>query len=334
MEDQNVHPEKPAAFSLTATLTKGLRQISVARLIRWSVFLYLGYWLYANYHPDIPFGQLAGRYAYADSRYVEINGMNVHYRVTGTGEPIVLLHDANSSLHTWEGWTDSLARYYQVISVDLPGFGLTGPHPQGSYSGFMYANFFEHFVRQLNLRSFHLAGNGLGAQIAWFYAAEHPERLRKLILLDAPGFESKSTPWIQLLAKTPVLNRLLWRITPRAFICLMLEDMYADDKKVNETLVERYYEMLLRPGNRKAFTDRAQVIENRPPISLIEKISTPTLILWGAEDTRISPEFAYEFHRKIRKALLKIYQNAGHWPQEENAAQSVSDAIAFLEGRF
>jgi len=336
MEDNILNPEKPAAAAPAASsaIAKWFRILSLSRLIRWAVFLYLGYWLYSNYHSDIPVGQLVRRYAYPDSKYMEINGMNVHYRVSGAGEPIVLLHDANSSLHTWAGWTDSLARSYQVISVDLPGFGLTGPHPQGSYSGFMYANFFEHFVRQLNLSSFHLAGNGLGAQIAWFYAAEHPERLRKLILLDAPGFEEKRTPWIQVMAQTPVLNRVLWRITPRSFIGLMLQDMYADDNKVADTLVQRYYEMLLRPGNRKAFTDRAQVIENRPPISLIEKITTPTLILWGAEDTRISPEFAYEFHRKIRKALLKIYQNAGHWPQEENAAQSVSDVEAFLEGRF
>ncbi|MCK6692392.1 MAG: alpha/beta hydrolase [Thermoanaerobaculia bacterium] len=334
MEDGIQNPENPATPGRVQTIKKWLGIFSLSRIIRWGVLLVTGYWLYVNWHDDIPVHQLIQRYSFPDSRFMELNGMQVHYRDTGRGEPLVLLHDANSSLHTWAGWTDSLARHYRVISVDLPGFGLTGPHPQGSYSAFMYASFFDQFIRQLNLPDFHLAGNGLGAQIAWFYAAEHPGNLRKLILLDARGFEEKNTPWIQWLARTPVLNRILWKITPRDFISLMLEGMYADDQKVTNALVQRHFEMLLRPGNRKAFTDRAQVSENRPPADLIESIRTPTLILWGAEDTRISPEYAYEFHRKIRRADLKIYQNTGHWPQEENAAQSAKDVRAFLEGRF
>lgn len=304
------------------------------RLIRWGLVLGVGGVLFVNWHSDIPVHELALRYGYPDSRFVEVNGQTVHYRISGKGEPLVLLHDANSSLHTWAGWTDALSKRYQVISLDLPGFGLTGPHPKGSYSAFMYASFFDQFIRELQLQRFHLAGNGLGAQIAWFYATEHPERLRKLILIDAPGFEDKTTPAIQWLARMPVLNRVLWKETPRSIIRIMLEDVFADDQKVTDSLVQRHFDLLLRPGNRKAFTDRAQVSENRPPVDLIENITTPTLILWGAEDTRISPEYAYEFHRKIRRALLKIYQNTGHWPQEENPVQSAKDVQAFLEGRF
>lgn len=335
MEENLNHSDKPAApADAPSTLRKWLGILSISRLLRWAIYLLGLYWLYTNWHEDLPVSQLVERYTFPDSRYLEMDGMTIHYRVTGRGEPMLLLHDANSSLHTWMGWTDSLARHYQVISLDLPGFGLTGPHPQGSYSAFMYAEFFHRFVERLNLRPFHLAGNGLGAQIAWFYATEHPERLRKLILLDAPGFEEKSSTAIQWLARTPVLNQVLRKITPRAFIRLMLEDVYSDDQKVTDALVQRHLDLLLRPGNRKAFTDRAQVSENRPPATLIEQISVPTLILWGAEDTRISPEYAYEFHQNIRKALLKIYQNTGHWPQEENAAESAADVEAFLEGRF
>jgi pimeloyl-ACP methyl ester carboxylesterase len=115
---------------------------------------------------------------------------------------------------------------------------------------------------------------------------------------------------------------------------LMLEDVYADDALITDTLVQRHFNLLLRAGNRKAFTDRAQVSDNKPPVDIIEKITAPTLILWGAEDARISPEYAYEFHRRIHGALLKIYQNTGHWPQEENPGQTVEDVMAFLEGKF
>ena len=99
-------------------------------------------------------------------------------------------------------------------------------------------------------------------------------------------------------------------------------------------LSSKFQDMFLRFGNRKAFTDRASVRDNRPPVEIIEKIKVPTLILWGAEDTRISPENAYEFHQKIKKAVLKIYRNTGHWPQEENPSQSAKDVKDFLEGNF
>lgn len=333
--EENTHP--PDQTPPTATLA-GLRQqlatLRLSRLLRWGLLIVVVGWLAANWYPDLPVHELAQRYGFPDSRFVEMDGLTVHYRITGKGEPIVLLHDANNSLHTWAAWTDALSRRYQVISLDLPGFGLTGPHPQGSYSAFMYAGFLEQFAQAINLRRFHLAGNGLGAQIAWFYATEHPERLRKLILLDAPGFEEKKEPITGFFARTPVLNRVLWKITPKFAVRLMLENMYADDQKVDDLLVRRHHDLLRRPGNRKAFTDRTSVSENRPPVDIVEEITTPTLILWGAEDTRISPEFAYEFHRKIRKALLKIYQNTGHWPQEENPEQSAADVQAFLEGRF
>jgi len=316
------------------TARKWLGKLGISGLIRWVIFLYVFYWIYCNWHDDIPPQELAQRYTLPDSRFLFVDGMNVHCRTTGKGEPFLLLHDAQSSLHTWAGWTDELARNYQVISVDLPGFGLTGPHPRGSYSAFMYAGFLDSLVAKLELKKFHLAGNGLGAEIAWFYAADHPQRLNKLVLLDAPGFEPKSTPWIIWLARTPILNGVMTRITPRRFIKIMLEEVFADHALVTDSLVQRHFELLLRTGNRQAFIDRASVSENRPPVDIIERISTPTLILWGAEDARLSPEFAYEFHRRIRGAYLRIYPNTGHWPQEENPAQTVQDVQAFLEGKF
>ncbi|HRI62213.1 MAG TPA: alpha/beta hydrolase, partial [Saprospiraceae bacterium] len=248
------------------TARKWLGPLRVSRLIRWAIFLSLFFWLYCNWHDDIPPQELVERYTFPESRFLFVDGMDVHCRITGKGEPILLLHNAQSSLHTWAGWTEELSRKYKVISVDLPGFGLTGPHPRGSYSAFMYAGFIDSLVAKLELKKFNLAGNGLGAQIAWFYAADHPERLHKLILLDAPGFEPKHTPWIIWLARTPVINDVMTKITPRSFIKIMLEEVFADHALVSDSLVQRHFELLLRTGNRQAFIDRSSVSENRPPV--------------------------------------------------------------------
>lgn len=314
---------------------KWLGFLSISFVLRWAILLSLSYWVWKNWHDDLPPQEVAQQFALSDSRTLRIDEMDVHCRITGKGEPIVLLHDAQSSLRTWDGWTTALSDKYRVISVDLPGFGLTGPHPRGSYSAFMYASFLDSLVTQLDLKKFHLAGNGLGAQIAWLYAAESSSgKLDQLILIAAPGFEERKTSIVHFLARTPVINRALWKITPRSFIEIMLEDVYANDALVTDELVERHFDLLLRKGNRKAFTDRASVSDNRPPADVVEKITHPTLILWGAEDTRISPEHAYDFHRRIRGAFLKIYRNTGHWPQEENPDQTAQDARAFLEGKF
>ncbi len=304
-------------------------------MLRWGLFLVLSSWLWRNWQEDLPIATAAAKYATPESRFLRIDDMDVHCRIAGKGEAILLLHDAMSSLHTWDGWTAALSDKYKVISVDLPGFGLTGPHPRGSYSAFMYASFLDSLAGALQLKKFHLAGNGLGAQIAWHYAAESSSgKVDKLILIAAPGFEAKTSPWINLLARTPVLNRALWKITPKSFIEIMLEEVYSDDALVTDSLVQRHFDLLLRSGNRKAFTDRASVSDNRPPADIVEKLTMPTLILWGAEDSRISPENAYDFHRRIRGAFLKIYRNTGHWPQEENPQQTAQDVRAFLEGKF
>lgn len=317
------------------SIGKLLGTIRLARMIRWGILLFVGGWIYLNWHPDLPLNSLTQKYAYPESNFLTVDGAEVHCRIMGKGEPMVLLHDANSSLHTWDAWTQHVdLKKYQLISVDLPGFGLTGPHPRGSYSVFSYASFVDSLTSVLKLKKFTLVGNGLGALVAWHYASEQAERVNHLILLSPPGFEEKSSDWVTFLAKIPVLNRILWSITPKTFVRIMLEDVYADNSLVTNELVQRHFDLVLRPGNRKAFTDRASVSDNRPPGEEVEKIKTPTLILWGAEDTRISPEFIYLFHKKIRKSEIRIYQNTGHWPQEENPARTAQDVQAFMEGKF
>lgn len=323
---------KPSFF---ATARKWLGFLSISFLLRWALLLFLSYWLWNNWHDDLPVERLTEQYASPDSRVLRIDDMDIFCRIAGKGDAIILLHDAQSSMHTWDAWTAALSDKYKVICVDLPGFGLTGPHPRGSYSAFMYASLLDSLANHLDLKKFHLAGNGLGAQIAWHYASESSSgKVDKLILIAAPGFEEKKSTLVHFIARTPVLNRSLLKITPKSFIEIMLDDVYADDALVTDSLIQRHYELLLRSGNRKAFTDRASVSDNRPPADVVEKITAPTLILWGAEDTRISPEHAYDFHRRIRGAFLKIYRNTGHWPQEENPEQTARDARAFLEGKF
>ena len=133
---------------------------------------------------SIPLEILKKKYTTADSKFMELDGMQVHYRMEGNGTPIVLIHGTGSALQTWDGWMDSLlAHQFNVIRLDMPAFGLTGPRSDKDYSTKMYVDFLDRFLQQLGIDTFALAGNSLGGEIAWKYALAHPSKVSNLILV-------------------------------------------------------------------------------------------------------------------------------------------------------
>ena len=283
--------------------------------------------------PDIPIDEMKERWAYDNSQFMMVDDLEVHYRVNGEGPAVVLLHGTASSLHTWEEWTKALEQNYKVISLDLPAFGLTGPNSTGDYSLSYYAKFLDSFVSQLGVDSFHLAGNSLGGSIAWTYAAMYPNKLDKLILIDAGGYpsETEKSPTLAFrLARNPVLSNILLNMTPRSLLESSLKEVYHNDDVISNELIDRYYDMTLREGNRQAFVDRVNGLRYNDPSS-IKTIKNPTLILWGKTDEWIPVKNAYNFEEDIEGAEVVIYDNAGHVPMEEIPEETVADVIAFLE---
>jgi len=285
-------------------------------------------------YSDIPVEILKEKYANEFSKFVEIDGMLVHYRIEGKGMPIVLIHGTGASLHTWDDWTLKLKENYQVIRMDLPAFGLTGPNKSGDYSIKQYTQFLEEFVVKMKLDSMFLAGNSLGGNIAWNYASKNPEKVQKLILVDASGLPTnKPQPWIFKMAKTPVLSKLFLYITPRSIIEDNLKQVYEDDTKISDALITRFHDMALREGNRKAFVDRAKIDFTTSEASKkeqLQNIQTPTLLIWGAKDTWIPLENGKRMDTLLPNSKLVVLQNSGHVPMEENPKESFKVLNDFL----
>ena len=285
-------------------------------------------------YSDIPVEILKEKYANEFSKFVEIDGMQVHYRVEGKGIPIVLIHGTGASLHTWDDWTLKLKENYQVIRMDLPAFGLTGPNKSGDYSIMQYTQFLEEFVVKMKLDSMFLAGNSLGGNIAWNYASKNPEKVQKLILVDASGLPTnKPQPWIFKMAKTPVLSKLFLYITPRKIIEDNLKQVYEDDTKISDALITRFHDMALREGNRKAFVDRAKIdfkISEASKEEQLQNIQTPTLLIWGAKDTWIPLDNGKRMDALLPNSKLVVLQNSGHVPMEENPKESFKVLNDFL----
>ncbi|MFN4962203.1 MAG: alpha/beta fold hydrolase [Bacteroidota bacterium] len=285
---------------------------------------------------DRPVKELIPIYANSSSQFMSILGMQVHYRDQGVQSdsvPLILLHGMSSSLNTWDSVVFYLANHRRVISLDLPGFGLTGPSPENMYNFDYYNKFIDSFTRRLQLAKFTLVGNSMGGSIAWNYALFNPAVVDTLVLIDAVGYpkrgESGSLGF--KIASTPVINNILLFATPKALVRKSLETIYFDQSRVTDAQVERFHDMAIREGNRAAalliFKGSFGTSQFK---GKIKEIKTPTLVLWGDKDNLISVENAYQFNQDIKGSKLEVYPNVGHVPMEEvpeRVAKSILDFI-------
>jgi pimeloyl-ACP methyl ester carboxylesterase len=290
-------------------------------------------------YEDRPVEALVPRWAQPPSEFMEVKGQIVHMRDEGprTDEvPLVLIHGTGDSLHTWEAWVQALKSQRRVIRFDLPGFGLTGPfagsYTPDDYRGDTYARFVVDLLDQLKVQRAVLAGNSLGGEVAWRTAVLAPERVERLILVDASGppFTPEAIPPGFATARVPVINRLGEHLLPRFMVVATLHSVYGDPQKVTEALVDRYFDITLREGNRRALNQRLKLIESDLQPELIQRVRQPTLILWGERDRLIPPATAQVFAQAIAGSQVVILPGLGHVPHEEDPVASLAPVKRFL----
>lgn len=318
-------------------MTAKRRPFTILAIIVATVLAVIGGYVAATWAPDVPVEVLKARWAPPPSQFLAIDGMQVHLRDEGPRDdsvPIVLLHGTSSSLHTWDGWADSLKATRRVIRFDLPGFGLTGPAPDGDYGMTAYVRFVTHVLDTLGTHRVVLAGNSLGGWIAWRVAVARPELVQRLVLVDAAGypFESQSVPLGFRLARIPVLNKLVQRILPRSVVEGSVRNVFGDPAKVTSALVDRYYDMARREGNRAALVARFSQARADPDTTAIRTIRQPTLIMWGERDRLIPPDNAARFARDITGSRVLTFATLGHVPHEEDPVVTLAAVRRFLNG--
>ena len=288
-----------------------------------------------TWSPDLPVSTLAPRWAPAPSAFIEVGGLNVHYRDEGPRDdpaPIVLLHGTSSSLHTWDGWVETLRAKRRVVRFDLPGFGLTGPNATGDYSDAAYVGFVLQMLDALKLARVVLGGNSLGGAIAWQTAVAAPERVVQLILVDAGGyaFEATSVPIGFRIARMPWLRGLMRHVLPRSVVESSVRNVYGDPNRVTPDLVDRYVAMTLRTGNRDALAQRMAQMSWGQNLGGLRTLTQRTLILWGGRDRLIPPAHAQQFARDIPGSTMVVFNELGHVPHEEDPQRTVLAVQGFL----
>ena len=300
------------------------------------IIVALGGAYFAYSQPDIPRLLLEAKYAGAPSQFTVLkNGTRVHYRDRGPRDApvLVLLHGSNSSLFDWEPWSKILSDRFRVISVDLPGHGLTGAVANGDYSEAGMAEFVKAFADKLGLGRFALAGNSMGGGVAARFAELYPNRVTHLILVDAHGMESQLGDRIPLafrLARVPVVNLLLLHITPRSLVAEGLNGAVVRKAALTDQMIDQYWDFARMTGTRQATLPRFRLPPDNFVRDHVGAIKAPTLILWGAQDRLIPVAAAHAWAKAIPGSKLVVYPDTGHLPMEENAWESSSDVRAFL----
>jgi pimeloyl-ACP methyl ester carboxylesterase len=285
------------------------------------------------YTPDLPREVLMQRYANEHSKFIEVAGAQAHVRDEGKADamPLVLIHGSLGSLQMWDGWVAELQDRYRLISVDLPGHGLTGDWPRGEFSVEAYADFIEVLADTLHLDRFAVAGHSLGGAVAWTFAVTRPERVSQLILVDSAGFprEGGEVPLPTRLARQRVLGNIGIYFKPERLVRRSLLEVYADPAMVTPERIKRFAELQRFPGNRQATLIRARTQEPLDP-SPLKRLDVPTLIIWGAKDRWVPIADAFRFQNDIKGAKLAIFEHLGHDPMEEDAKATAAAVAEFL----
>jgi pimeloyl-ACP methyl ester carboxylesterase len=266
---------------------------------------------------DIPVEKLLSLYTDQNSCFFHWKGMTVHYKDEGHNTPIVLLHGTSSSLHTWDALTHHLKNQYRIIRMDLPGYGITGPHPEKDYSMAMYVQLIHDLMAQLGIDRFMIGGNSWGGMLAWHYALVHTRQITGLILIDAAGYKMKLVPKRFKLLQHGIGRLLLRHTLPTWMVKAGLSEVVHNHQIISKAMIRRYAYLTRRSGNRQAFIDHWFLREHPDP-SQLSTISIPALLLWGEYDKLYPVKQLYTFSKLLPRSLVVAIKNAGHLPMEED----------------
>ena len=306
-----------------------LKALKIIGLVFTSFILLAALYLWT---PDKSKAELEKTYSSPKNAYVTALGVNLHYQDTGPSKnaiPILFLHGFGASLQTWDTWAQALSEDYRVISVDLPGFGLTGEDPSGIYTDQRSVEVLEAFLKELKIAKVVLVGNSMGGKFAWQFTARYPNQVSKLVLISPDGYASPGIEYGKK-ANVPAIADLYRYFFSKTFLAMNLEPAYADPNTLNDALVNRYYDLMLAPGVRGAILARMQQTVLQDPVPSLSSIQVPTLLIWGEKDAFIPISNSNDYLKVMPNAKRVSLSNIGHLPQEEQPSIGLQVLKEFL----
>ena len=312
-------------------LSKWMKASSLIAILFISSCTYMGW-------KTIPVQDLESKYQNANSRYIDLDNLKVHYRDEGEGPTLLLIHNELGSLHSWDGWVKVLKDDFRIVRLDLPGFGLTGSAGLEDYGRSATVDFISRFIEALDLQDINIVGASYGGFTAWNYTLDNPDNVNKLILLSPVGYTQKMPTILKMFTLPGVEASSKVTSIPKPAIREVLKLAYGSNKRITKEIVTRYHQLLLREGNTESAAKFCKVLKehskNKHLGIGIKDISVPTFILWGEQDKWTPIKYLDLWIEDIADAEFMRYPSVGHYPHEEIPNISAQDTRDFINGEL
>ena len=311
---------------------KFLIKIAIALILGIVLLFYSMIKLDIRYPSDISKESIEAKYLLESSDFIEIDGVNIHFAIDGTGPDLLLLHANYANLIDWNPWVDQLKKHFRVIRIDIPGHGLTEADPSNDYSMQRTVFLLENFLNELEIDTLSIAGASLGGTTSLHYASQNPEKIDNLILVSPgalnPRVRGRTEP-----VTLPKPFEIIAYITPKIITETLLKGGFGDPNNVTDQLIKRWHDLLLREGQRDAQIARVNQYVSGNIEQVLSEVRAPALIMWVKKNNVVPVDLPYEMKDMMKNSLrieMIIYESGGHQLVQELGIQTGKDALEYL----
>ncbi len=265
------------------------------------------------------------------SRFLKWRGAEIHYTDEGTGKPVLMIHGFGGSYHNFDKLATLMKNDYRVIRIDLPGFGLSDFPPVNNHEDYTadYKNYFNFLLDTLHLDSLYVIGNSMGGGMTWMLAGDHPNKVRKIVLLASAGYETEKVAAKLAMFKYKSVSNIFDKGMPLFMSESGAKNGYADDSKIDPAVTVVNNKFSNREGNIAHMLNLARTAKF-PDTALIQLVQCPTLIIWGKQDMIVPVEHSLRFNRDIKNSRIIYYDPCGHMPMMELPERTYADVVKFF----
>ena len=278
-----------------------------------------------------------------DSRFIELQGLKIHYKIAGGGEPLILLlHGFSASTFSWREVLQPLAALGTVVAYDRPGFGLTerplgdalrrwpGANPYGPDA---QADQVATLIEALGFEKAILVGNSAGGAIAMHMYLRHPERVQGIIFVDAAIYRGGGAPgWLRPLLGMPLMDRLgpLLSRSLAAQGDRLIKLAWHDPAKVSSDVLAGYRKPLQVENWDRALWEFTLAGRDLTLGERVKDVKAPALVITGDDDRIVPMADSIRLATELPDAELVVIPNCGHLPQEECPGPLLEAATRFI----
>lgn len=272
------------------------------------------------------------------SHFIKWRNAEVHYTDEGSGFPVLMIHGFGGSYTNFNELAALMKDKYRVIRVDLPGFGLSDFPAVNENENYLqdYRDYIAFILDTLHLDSVYVIGNSMGGAATWMTAIDHPDKVRKIVLLDPAGYDSEKIAGNLMMFKFKSVRQMFNKGMPMFMSREGARRTFFKDDSIPAEFILRNNRFTNRDGNIAHMLNLA-TSNQFPDESLIGKVTRPTLIIWGKQDEIIPVEHAERFHQAIKGSKVELIDQCGHCPMMEEplktrelVEQFFSDTTAIL----